>query len=472
MSQTKSPSILFSLNSNTNIRYEEFDECQGEETTNDPNNESKNPITAHDWQSYNTQDVFDDGTQTFFWRAHTLTVLFFMLTGLVYVALFEEPSLDTNYNVKRGLVAVILVFILFGITQIPDGPFIRPHPALWRLVLCLTIIYELSLIYILFQTPDDARKLLTHIDPSLGKPLMEKDYGGNCRIYDHEKPDDPFHNVKDKIDIFVPTHFFGWWLKTLMIRDWWLCTVISIMFEILEYTLEHQLPNFSECWWDHWILDALICNGFGIYLGVLSLKYLYMKPYDWRGLWKIPTYRGKLKRIVAQFGPHSWLQFDWRPFSSFDRWIATLLIIVSMLVAELNTFYLKYVLWLEPPHILNLIRLILLVFSGAVALRETFQYLDDPQCTKFGRQSWVLIAIIITELLIILKFDFEVITKPLPKHIRYSWIGAIIILAVWTIWRFLLKNTIQFMYQNRRPSVISSNNVVIRRKNSRIKKLQ
>lgn len=49
-----------------------------------------------------------------------------------------------------------------------------------------------------------------------------------------------------------------------------------------------------------------------------------------------------------------------------------------MLVAELNTFYLKYVLWLDAPHVLNLMRLILLVFSGAVALRETFQYLDDP----------------------------------------------------------------------------------------------
>ena len=23
------------------------------------------------------------------------------------------------------------------------------------------------------------------------------------------------------------------------------------MFEVMEYTLEHQLPNFSECWWDH-----------------------------------------------------------------------------------------------------------------------------------------------------------------------------------------------------------------------------
>ena len=49
-----------------------------------------------------------------------------------------------------------------------------------------------------------------------------------------------------------------------------------------------------------------------------------------------------------------------------------------MLVAELNTFYLKYVLWLEPPHYLNLVRLILFFFAGAVALREIFQYLDDP----------------------------------------------------------------------------------------------
>ncbi|CAF5029098.1 unnamed protein product, partial [Rotaria magnacalcarata] len=38
---------------------------------------------------------------------------------------------------------------------------------------------------------------------------------------------------------------------TLIVRDYWLCTVTSIGFEILEYSLEHQLPNFSECWWDH-----------------------------------------------------------------------------------------------------------------------------------------------------------------------------------------------------------------------------
>lgn len=88
------------------------------------------------------------------------------------------------------------------------------------------------------------------------------------------------------------------------------------MFEVLEYTLEHQLPNFSECWWDHvsftfsfyfhlsvslpvkqslscsqWIMDALVCNGLGIYLGMKTLNYLSMKTYHWRGMWNIPSYR-------------------------------------------------------------------------------------------------------------------------------------------------------------------------------------
>ena len=51
-----------------------------------------------------------------------------------------------------------------------------------------------------------------------------------------------------------PTPFDHIWvflLQMLMIRDYWVCWVISIMFEVLEYSLEHQLPNFAECWWDH-----------------------------------------------------------------------------------------------------------------------------------------------------------------------------------------------------------------------------
>ena len=152
-----------------------------------------------------------------------------------------------------------------------------------------------------FQVPNQARAMLKFMDESLGEPIPEKDYGGNCRIYDHEQPNDPYHNLWDKVDIFIFSHLFGYFCKTLIFRDWWLTTVISVMFEFLEYSLEHQLPNFSECWWDHWILDVIICNGGGTIVGLLTLRYLSLKTYNWRGLYNIPTYRGKIKRIIAQF---------------------------------------------------------------------------------------------------------------------------------------------------------------------------
>ncbi|XP_046390648.1 phosphatidylserine synthase 2-like isoform X2 [Ischnura elegans] len=401
------------------------------------NLEEKESLIKSIWE----QDKFsDDGTQSFFWRAHTVTVLLIFIGCLIYVSMFEPVKIDTEYNTKRGLVACILVFILLGVTVTPDGPFRRPHPAVWRFTFCCSIVYELGLTFVLFQSADDARKLLQHVDSKLGYPLEERSYGGNCKIYDENKPQDPFHNVKDKMDVFVWTHLVGWWLKALVLRDWWLCTVISVMFEILEYTLEHQLPNFSECWWDHWIMDALICNSLGIFVGMKTLQYFSLKTYHWRNLWSIPTYRGKLKRILAQFGPYTWVDYDWKSTSSLGRWIVTLAIIFVFLVAELNTFYLKFVLWVPPEHYINLIRLLLFLMCGAVGMREGYQYLDDPDCTKIGRQSWILLLTVASEFLIVAKFGWDTITIPVPKHIASFWLIGAMTLLMWTIWKFVLSH--------------------------------
>ena len=35
--------------------------------------------------------------------------------------------------------------------------------------------------------------MMKNFDINLGKPLPEKSYGGNCRIYDPDVPDNPFH---------------------------------------------------------------------------------------------------------------------------------------------------------------------------------------------------------------------------------------------------------------------------------------
>ncbi|XP_043438086.1 phosphatidylserine synthase 2 isoform X1 [Prionailurus bengalensis] len=480
-------------------------------------------------------EVYDDGTNTFFWRAHTLTVLFILTCVLGYVTLLEETPRDTAYNTKRGIVASILVFLCFGVTQAKDGPFSRPHPAYWRFWLCVSVVYELFLIFILFQdttvarvpqsadllslhhqvlpsstwgawrisldsgpphphhvcpslrcrvfvptrqrrhphtpghthafrtlgelsrrhqqhvasltralalqTVQDGRQFLKYVDPKLGVPLPERDYGGNCLIYDADNESDPFHNVWDKLDGFVPAHFLGWYLKTLMIRDWWMCTIVSVMFEFLEYSLEHQLPNFSECWWDHWIMDVLICNGLGIYCGMKTLEWLSLKTYKWQGLWNIPTYKGKMKRIAFQFTPYSWVRFEWKPASSLRRWLAVCGIILVFLLAELNTFYLKFVLWMPPEHYLVLLRLVFFVNVGGVAMREIYDFMDDPKLhKKLGQQAWLVAAITVTELLIVVKYDPQTLTLSLPFYISQCWTLGSVLALTWTVWRFFLRD--------------------------------
>lgn len=48
------------------------------------------------------------------------------------------------------------------------------------------------------------------------------------------------------------------------------------------------------------------------------------------------------------------------------------------MLAELNTFYLKFVLWLPPEHSLVLLRLVFFVNVGGVAMREIYDFMDDP----------------------------------------------------------------------------------------------
>ena len=55
-------------------------------------------------------------------------------------------------------------------------------------------------------------------------------------------------------------------------------------------------------------------------------------------------------------------------------WILNL----QFLTAELNLFYLKFILWIPPPHFIMQVRMALFLGIGAVALNETFRYMDDP----------------------------------------------------------------------------------------------
>jgi phosphatidylserine synthase 2 len=129
--------------------------------------------------------------------------------------------------------------------------------------------------FILFQKKDNVREWLGLLDHNLGSPLPERSYAEDCSLN--------YDAITSQLDIFVLAHTLGWFAKAIILRDVWFCWVLSIMFEIMEYSLQHQLPNFAECWWDHWVLDVLLTNWLGLYLGMKTCEYFEVKKYSWRG---------------------------------------------------------------------------------------------------------------------------------------------------------------------------------------------
>jgi len=59
---------------------------------------------------------------------------------------------------------------------------------------------------------------------------------------------------------------------------------ISYIFVVAQIAFAHLLPNFAECWWDAVILDVLLCNGLGIWLGMYVCRKLEMRNYQWESI--------------------------------------------------------------------------------------------------------------------------------------------------------------------------------------------
>ncbi|KAJ2079134.1 hypothetical protein H4R24_003988 [Coemansia sp. RSA 988] len=375
-----------------------------------------------------------DPTLVFFYHPRTLSVLVALLAGFLYVALFVDPSNDI-LNTRWGLVALCSVFVVVSVVLFRDGPFIRPHPAFWRAVLALNVLYVMFLVFLLFQSKQSGRHMMAFFDPALGVVLPERSYGEDCAL--------TWDNIRGGLDVFVLAHSLGWFGKALIIRNLTMCWILSIAFELLEYSLAHQLPNFNECWWDHWILDVLLCNWLGIYVGMKWCEHFKMKTYTWHGIRDIPSLRGKLSRAGAQFTPHSWTVYQWAPTRRFKSFAGVVLFAVLILLAELNVFYLKALLWIPPEHPLVITRLSLLFLFALPSAREYYEYYSNPRCKRMGAHCWLLIATLLTELLIVVKFARGEFTEPTPPFVIVFWSAIATLLGAFSLWQFVIMPRLQ-----------------------------
>jgi phosphatidylserine synthase 2 len=85
-------------------------------------------------------------------------------------------------------------------------------------------------------------------------------------------------DYQNQVDIFVLAHVLGWYGKSLILRDYWFCWILSIMFEVMEYSLQHQLANFAECWWDHVrnLLDCVVGSLSSVFLTTMSYFTMFL----------------------------------------------------------------------------------------------------------------------------------------------------------------------------------------------------
>lgn len=188
------------------------------------------------------------------------------------------PS-ELTFNAMKG---VAVMFVGLGAIHLPNTIMTRPISFAWRVLLALFILYIALVTYMMMLPLDHARAFLSVFDPELGKPLGERSYADDCRVYTPENPDSSFANIKDAIlDCHFVAHFAGWWGKMIFMRDWYIAWICSILFEVCELTFRHWLPNFYECWWDHLFLDLFGCNLVGLILGYYTLQYFGVTTLKW-----------------------------------------------------------------------------------------------------------------------------------------------------------------------------------------------
>ena len=378
------------------------------------------------WSVVNEHKV-SEITINFFYRPRTLTLLLAIVIGMVIAAFYQDEHFSRTSNITMGLYASGFLFLSIGLLVFPNGPYTRPHPALWRLVFGVSVIYLLFLSFILFQSYSDIRLLLQYVDHRLNESSTDSSiiYVDDCSF--------TWKNLYRRVDIFIPAHLLGWVVKALLVRHMGILWLISVTWELTEIFFAHVLPNFSECWWDTLLYDILLGNGLGICVGMVLCRMLEVRQFHWQSIKDIKGTKGKLKRAVLQFTPEDWSKVRWLdPSSPRMRVLAIFALVLSFQVMELNTFLLKHIFLIPTNHLLTLGRLILITVVAAPTVRQYYLYVTDKTCKRIGTQAWVYAAIVITELLISIRFGAPKVPRPALLKVA-SWLVIMAFLSLFAV---------------------------------------
>ncbi|GBG25300.1 Phosphatidylserine synthase 2 [Hondaea fermentalgiana] len=355
-------------------------------------------------------NIQEEGFIDAFYQPRTVTGLVLLVFFIVYLTIWKEDEIFTEENrLQRGLLLAASAFLLYSMIQLRDGHLLRPHPAVWRVVHGTGLLYFMILVYLLAQDIDGITSFLQLFDKTVGPKETEHSYGDDCRLYAADDPENPYKNIKNQLmDRFVIAHAAGYALKALILRDWALLWIVSVMFEVLEVTFQHMYPNFNECWWDHLFLDVFGCNFIGMIVGMAIVRYMGTHQFNWTGrrIESFHGYFGKMKRVALQFTPRSFETYDWHLFESWRRFAVSISVIFILLLGEMNAFFLKSTFNIPIKSDINLYRLSFWVFMTYMATFEFHRYAEGKS-RRIGVNSWLAASLVSLETLLVVKHTYQ-----------------------------------------------------------------
>ncbi|OQR77762.1 phosphatidylserine synthase 1-like [Tropilaelaps mercedesae] len=195
---------------------------------------------------------------------------FLMLYILQVIMSFVKHSSGTG-------VAVLAITLVLSVLLLPEDPFYPPLKYGWRVFTGLTIFCSLCNLYALLfiHKVDTYSRDVRSLFPQSSQAVSPRtEYGVDCdpitwkKIYMH-------------LDIFAVAHLVGCAFKAIIFRQYEILWTYSLAWELTEYCFVHLLPNFAECWWDRILLDVVICNGLGYYIGIQFCKMNSLPMFDW-----------------------------------------------------------------------------------------------------------------------------------------------------------------------------------------------
>jgi phosphatidylserine synthase 1 len=354
------------------------------------------------WRDRGNEEAFrsvnelytDDVHISFLYHPRSISVLALSLATLAFLALGDHLHTDgDDAGAWTGAaLCACLAFLVFSAVALPNGPFVRPHPVVWRVVLGVSVLYLCALVALVaVPTATAARALAAAV--GAGGAARPGDTATACAL--------TARNLWARADVFVLAHFLGWVAKAVLLRDVFLCLVTSCAWELSELVMVALLPNFRECWWDAVVFDILGANLAGIIVGTRLCAWLEMRRYRWVPVSRISTRAGKLLRAAQQFTPASWAPAMWDVGPrAFVQMVSVSLVLQTN---ELAAFFLKHNFAIDTKHWINTARLVFWSLAGSSALRQGYVYASDPRCKRLGTQAWVAGAALAVEILLVVK---------------------------------------------------------------------